>query len=358
MFRFLILLSIYAPLNGQVIFNSEEEIGRDTLFFNSSDVKGIKILGDLFDMRIDSISKDSILTDHKERWDQLSEYQLIRILSVSKKYFWSSDSLIQLVFNKSQGYSRDSLILWLEEGGVAGDERKKIKMIEANKYQIMTEAFNYFGDIREIDLSLRWYAVVASEDEKSYELINVKPKVILSQFQSESGRLDFDINHNREIGSHFLFGCPVALDTGYISNYNYDISYFYPGKSSILSRNNKVKEFSLSALGSATGLGACGGLENYALIAKYFGGSNNDIEFYQDIGSEIIDSLNSCVPELFWHGDLIGDEIPDALFLQKIDNGLRLILFLSDPAPSDKIWIKSAEWILLNEPREDQTVSY
>ena len=85
MFRFLILLSIYAPLNGQVILNSEEEIRRDTLFFNSYNVKGIKILGDLFDMRIDSISKDSILADHEERWDQLSEYQLIRILSVSKK---------------------------------------------------------------------------------------------------------------------------------------------------------------------------------------------------------------------------------------------------------------------------------
>tara|TARA_B100000767_G_scaffold275583_1_gene313482 strand:- start:3281 stop:4342 length:1062 start_codon:yes stop_codon:yes gene_type:complete len=353
MLRFLLLFSIYTPLFGQVILNNEEEIGKETLLVDSSNIEKIEFIGTFFDLVIDSISRDLILSDDKERWDQLSKYQLIRILSVSTKYSWPSDSLIQLVYNKNQGYSRDSLILWLEEGGVAGDERKRIKMIEANKYQIITEAFNYFGDIREIDLSLRWYAVVASEDRESYELINVKPKVILSQFQSESGQLEFDINHNRETGSHFLFGCPVAIDTGYISTYDDDISSFYPGKSSLLSRNNKVKEFSLSALGSVTGLGACGGLENYALVVKYFGGPNNDIELYQDIGPEIIDSLNSCVPELFWHGDLIGDDIPDALFLQKIDNGLRLILFLSDSAPSNKIWIKSAEWILLNEPRED-----
>lgn len=353
MFRFFILFSIYTPLFGQVIFTNDEEIRKDTLVIDSSNIEKIEFSGSFVDLLIDSPLRDSILSDDKERWHQLSAYQLIRILSVSKKYCWPSDSLVRFVHNKSQGYSRDSLILWLEEGGIAGDERKRVEMIEANKYQIITETFNYFGDIGEIDLSLMWYAVVASEDQQSYNLINVKPKVILSQFQSESGQLEFDINHNRENGSHFLFGCPVVIDTGYISTYNNDISSFYPGKSLILSRSNKVKEFSLSALGSVTDLGACGGLENYALVAKYFGGPNNDIEFYQDIGSEIIDSLNICVPELFWHGDLIGDDIPDALFLQKINNGLKLILFLSDPAPSSKIWIKSAEWILLNEPRED-----
>jgi hypothetical protein len=54
----------------------------------------------------------------------------------------------------------------------------------------------------------------------------------------------------------------------------------------------------------------------------------------------------------------LGDKISDALFLQKIDNGLRLILFLSDPSPQDKIWIKSAEWILLNKPLKEESLSY
>ena len=129
MFRFFILFSIYTPLFGQVIFTNDEEIRKNTLVIDSSNIEKIELSGTFVDLLIDSALRDSILSDDKERWYQLSAYQLIRILSVSKKYCWPSDSLVKLVHNKSQGYSRDSLILWLEEGGIAGDERKRVEMI-------------------------------------------------------------------------------------------------------------------------------------------------------------------------------------------------------------------------------------
>jgi hypothetical protein len=111
-------------------------------------------------------------------------------------------------------------------------------------------------------------------------------------------------------------------------------------------------------MGSVTSNGICGSIENYSLIVTISpdGEENNDL--FQDVGPSLVDTINNCVPELFWYGDLLGDKISDALFLQKIDNGLRLILFLSDPSPQDKIWIKSAEWILSNKPLKEGSLSY
>ncbi len=301
---------------------------------------------------IDSVQIKFILSESEEKWYKLSEYQLLRLILISNKYNWASDSLIKIIYDKSPGYSRDSLILWLEEGGIAGDERKKMKLIESNQYQIITEAYNYFGNIGEIDLSLRWYAIVIS-DEGLANILNVNPQIILSQFPSNPGELEFDIRHNRDFGSHFLFGCPFAIDTGSIGFYDPSIPSFYPGKSFTFSQRSKTDRLTLNATGAVSSNGICGSIENYSLIATINRGGKDNNDLFQNIGPSLVDTVNNCVPELFWYGDLLGDKISDALFLQKIDNGLRLILFLSDPSPQDKIWVKSAEWILNNKPLKE-----
>lgn len=351
MLRVLLILLFYSPLIfGQNISEHLSDIKIDN---NAESKLSISQIDSLLKLRQDSIYNRNVLRDIDERWHRLSNNQLIRILWVSSTYNLSRDSLVNVIYSLRQGYSRDSNILWLEEGGLVGDELKRIKMIEANKYQIITEAYNYFGDIRKIDLSLRWYAIVLREDERVWKLENVNPKVVLSQFQSEESEMEFDIQHNRDLGSHFLFGCPVSLDTGFIDDFKNKITSLNPGKTLNLSRDNIGVKFSLNAMGSVTGPGSCGGLKDYSLLVTYYSGLNNEFKITQDIGDQIVDSLNNCVPELFWSGDLMGDDIPDALFLQNISGGLRLVLFLSDPSPLDQIWIKSAEWILLNQPRED-----
>ena len=362
--RRIIILSIF--LISQALFGQLDSL------VNTYSLNGSKLLEDSI-FRIDSIINQkfsiyknldidsdqikSILSETEEKWYQLSEYQLLRLILISNKYKWPSDSLIKIIHGKKSGYSRDSLILWLEEGGIAGDERKRMKLIESNQYQIITEAYNYFGNISEIDLSLRWYAIVIS-DEGITNIFNVNPQIILSQFPLNPGELEFDIRHNRDFGSHFLFGCPIAIDTGYIGVNDPSIPSFYPGKSFTLFQNNNTERLTLNAMGSVLSNGICGSIENYSLIVTISPDVEENNDLFQDIGPSLVDTMNNCVPELFWYGDLLGDKISDALFLQKIDNGLRLILFLSDPSPQDKIWIKSAEWILLNKPLKEESLSY
>ncbi|MFM1884592.1 MAG: hypothetical protein RL168_776 [Bacteroidota bacterium] len=302
-----------------------------------------------------AVDTAAIFGIYKEGWDQLSNNQLIRLLWVAWKYEWPRDSLVAVVHRHPQGYSRDSMIVWLEEGGKAGEERKRIAQIKARRYQIATEAFNYTGDVRQLDLSLMWYGVMANDDGR-WTLGNVKPKVLLSQFQSQPGALEFDIQTNRAQGCHFLFGSPVPLDTvrnwyGGALSYVNDMPTLLPGTAEIMDRPNGSWMYVLLATGAVTGPGKCGGLKDYELQIRNQK-TDQEIALSQNIGAQLVDSVYTCVPELYWSGYLMDDDVPDALFVQEIPRGLRMVLFLSDPAPEGQIWIKSAEWFLYNEESE------
>jgi len=202
-----------------------------------------------------------------------------------------------------------------------------------------------------------WYGVMANDDGH-WSLAQVKPKVLLSQFQSQPGALEFDIQTNRDQGFHFLFGSPVPLDTvrawynGALSYVN-DIPTLFPGTAETFDRPNGSWMYVLLATGAVTGPGKCGGLKDYELQVRNQK-SDAEIALSQNIGAQLVDSVYHCVPELYWSGYLMDDDIPDALFVQEIPGGLRMVLFLSDPAPEGQIWIKSAEWFLYNEPTEGE----
>jgi hypothetical protein len=62
----------------------------------------------------------------------------------------------------------------------------------------------------------------------------------------------------------------------------------------------------------------------------------------------VVDSINTCAPEVFWSGDLMGDGKPDAVLFQKQPGGIRLILYLSDAVPNEQeLWARVAEWSML-----------
>jgi hypothetical protein len=64
-----------------------------------------------------------------------------------------------------------------------------------------------------------------------------------------------------------------------------------------------------------------------------------------DTLATVVDSLSSCPPEVYWSGDLMGDGKPDALLYQKISDGIRVMLYLSDAVPNeDELWARVAEW--------------
>ena len=304
-----------------------------------------------FGLGAQTVDTATVRADRAERWDQLSDNQLIRIEWVARTWTWPADSLTGRMLRTPMGMKRDSLLVWLEEGGPVGEVRKRVEAIKQRRYQVATEAFNYTGDIRGLDLSLYWYGIY--DVEGVWKLRPVRVKAELSEFPSGSGGLEFDIRTNREQGSHFLFGSPVRLDSADLGLVREGFAVLMPGGQadlgSITARDKMYRgNFVLFATGSVQGVGAeCPELRDYQLILGHRMGDRNWAQL--DTLATVVDSLSSCPPEVFWSGDLMGDGKPDALLYQKIPGGIRVMLYLSDAVPNeDELWARVAEWYLSN----------
>ncbi len=297
-----------------------------------------------------SVDTAAVRADRAERWDQLSDNQLIRMEWVARTWSWPADSLTGRMLRTPIGVKRDSLLVWLEEGGPAGETRKRVEAIKQRRYQIATEAFNYKGDLRGLDLSLYWYGIY--DVEGMWKLRPVRVKAELSEFPTgNASGLEFDLKTNREEGSHFLFGSPVRLDSADLGPVREGSAVLLPGSQADLGaitardrmyRGNVV----VYATGMVQGVGAdCPELSGYALIAGVRAADNQWIR--RDTLANVLDSVVVCPPEVHWSGDLMGDGTPDALMFQKTPSGIRLLLFLSDAVPNeDELWARVAEWNL------------
>jgi hypothetical protein len=299
-----------------------------------------------FGLGAQTVDTAAVRADRAERWDQLSDNQLIRIEWVARTWTWPADSLTGRMLRTPMGMKRDSLLVWLEEGGPVGEVRKRVEAIKQRRYQVATEAFNYTGDIRGLDLSLYWYGIY--DVEGVWKLRPVRVKAELSEFPSGSGG-----RTNREQGSHFLFGSPVRLDSADLGLVREGFAVLMPGGQadlgSITARDKMYRgNFVLFATGSVQGVGAeCPELRDYQLILGHRMGDRNWAQL--DTLATVVDSLSSCPPEVFWSGDLMGDGKPDALLYQKIPGGIRVMLYLSDAVPNeDELWARVAEWYLSN----------
>ena len=300
-----------------------------------------------FGLGAQTVDTAAVRADRAERWDQLSDNQLIRVEWVARTWTWPADSLTGRMLRTPMGMKRDSLLVWLEEGGPVGEVRKRVESIKQRRYQVATEAFNYTGDIRGLDLSLYWYGIY--DVEGMWKLRPARVKAELSEFPSGSGGLEFDIRTNREQGSHFLFGSPVRLDSADLGLVREGSAVLMPGGQadlgSITARDKIYRgNYVLFATGSVQGVGAeCPELRDYQLILGHRMGDRNWAQL--DTLATVVDSLSSCPPEVYWSGDLMGDGKPDALLYQKIPGGIRVMLYLSDAVPNeDELWARVAEW--------------
>jgi hypothetical protein len=302
-----------------------------------------------FGLRAQTVDTVAIRADRSERWDQLSDNQLIRLDWAARTWSWKADSVTGQMLRTPLGPKRDSLLVWLEDGGPAGDVRKRVEAIKKRRYQVATEAFNYTGDIRGLDLSLYWYGIYDAEGV--WKLRPVRVKAELSEFPSGSGGLEFDLKTNREEGSHFLFGSPVRLDSADLGLVREGSAVLMPGSQadlgSITARDKMYRgNYVLFATGSVQGVGAdCPELRDYQLILGHREGERSWARL--DTLSPMVDTLSTCPPEVFWSGDLMGDGRPDALLYQKVPGGIRIVLFLSDAVPNEEeLWARVAEWTM------------
>ena len=258
-----------------------------------------------------------------ERWNQLSNGQIIRLAELRKRadFAWKSDTAAVAFFLKlPAGFSRDSALQWHEEGGKTGEERRVKEQWVQRPLQLATEVFNYTGSVESLDFSNLWYAFRASEDEGSLVCATANVNAVLSRVKMNKG-LEFDVVHNRSEGALFLLGVPFALDT-------------------VRARNLQLPSGTpaLFANGIRT-------VQDYALTLV--GQKDQRDQLWEQSFGNWLDSSFVGVPELYLVGDVLNDPLPDALLLRRPKTGgLELTLWVSDDAPNADLWRQAATWFL------------
>ena len=220
-------------------------------------------------------------------------------------------------------------------------------------YNLLTEAYNYCGDVQSIDPGLLWYGIYPKDEKEngnSYRIKSVEVNVLLSKQKLGKG-LEFDIQTTEDERSIFLIGLnsPLAAAKGAEIYDNSEILRFnnrkvYPGQQWRLTQEGEAGIF-LSATGSVETAGPCPDLENYKLVLK---GEKYFLPVEQDITKELVVNGQCGMPEIYWYGDLNGDSVPEIIFVSVYDEKNQFTLFVSDPKLDNVLVRKETEWIISN----------
>lgn len=219
-------------------------------------------------------------------------------------------------------------------------------------YGLLTETYNYCGDVQNIDPGLIWYGIYPKDDDdvnQYHRIKEVEVNVILSKQKIGKQGLEFDIQTTDSERSIFLIGLNQPLATVKNSEIrdNSEILRFnsrkvFPGQQWTLIDNVK-SPITLSATGSVENAGPCPDLKNYKLVLK---GEKYFLPVEQDMTQEIVSKGQCGMPEVYWYGDLNGDEVPEIVFVSVYEDQNQFTLFVSDPKLDNVLVKKEAEWVL------------
>lgn len=229
---------------------------------------------------------------------------------------------------------------------------KPIPTIKKNSdYSIITEAYNYCGDVQKIDPGMVWYGIFPKDDDSEfYRIKNIELEVLLSKQKIGKG-LEFDIQTNQEERSVFLLGFNTVqnkLKEAQITD-NSELLRFnsrkvFPGQQWQIEEYGQP-EITLSATGSVSTTGPCPELTNYRLLLR---GEKYSLPVEQDITNELIENGQCGMPEIYWYGDLNGDKIPEIIFVSVYEDRNQFTLFVSDPSLDNVLLRKETEWVITN----------
>ncbi len=219
---------------------------------------------------------------------------------------------------------------------------------KASNYSLMTETYNYCGDVSSLDPGMLWYAILpkAERGGLNYRIKKVEVDVVLSKQKVGKG-LEFDIITQDEERSIFLFGLNRPMDINSIQiedqsdRYRYGGRKVYPGQQMALTSGKNA--ISLVATGSVEGSGPCPALSEYKLMLK---GKKYFLDVNQDITKALVNNGQCGMPEVYWYGDLTGDDVPEIIFVSVYEEKNQFTLFVSNPNRDDILLEKSAEWIV------------
>lgn len=287
-----------------------------------------------------------------------------------------TDSIINVLYQQPTRGAQDSIIAWLKAGrpdptamrskekvSVVKDTRttpvpvpvETTKPIETTpkekklKFEILTESFNYCGDVNSIDPSKIWYAMYPGES--GFTVKRIELQVMLSKVKITK-KLEFDIMTNRMEGAYFMFSSSKTLDTSKVYQWlpeqfpNIVNTPLLPGVSGDLppfGEGINQGNVMVYATGNVIDIGKCTEVENYQLKINA-----------QEPGREIKQTLNSLfstmgdcnIPELYWFGDLNEDNYTDLIFVSPGKEQNVFTLLLSDLNLQSGLYRVESEWTL------------
>lgn len=231
-----------------------------------------------------------------------------------------------------------------EEGDAPVAETTK-----SSAYHLMTETYNYCGDVTKIDPGLLWYGFYPPDPNKKGQYVTIKQtevNVVLSKTKVGKG-LEFDIETSESDRSIFLIGLnrPLEARSINIEDHSEQLRYagrkVFPGQELVLGKTEKP--ITLTATGSVESSGPCPELSNYKLMLK---GEKYFLPVEQNLTEEIIYTGQCGMPEIYWYGDFTGDGVPEIIFVSVYKEKNHFTLFISDPKQDNILVRKEAEWII------------
>ncbi|HAD96640.1 MAG TPA: hypothetical protein DCG19_04490 [Cryomorphaceae bacterium] len=241
----------------------------------------------------------------------------------------------------------DTSVTDTPKGEVSVKPEKETPKTREITYSLLTETYNYCGEVKGIDPGLIWYGIYPRDEDNggtTYRIKRVDVNVMLSK-QKVGKKLEFDVLTDEEERSIFLLGVNqlLPLEQNSIED-NSDLlrmngRKIFPGQQwDLTGEPTKMK---LSATGSVESTGPCPDLKNYRLTlsgTKYF------LPVNQNITEELNDNGQCGMPEIYWFGDLNGDDVPEMIFVSVYEDRNRFTLFVSDPTLDNALVVKKAHW--------------
>lgn len=212
----------------------------------------------------------------------------------------------------------------------------------ASQVKLALEMHNYCGSVQDINPGLEWYGFYPSGDESdAYQIKAVELRLLVSKRQLYEP-LEYDISTEKEERSHFLLGLDRSLKLNAMEIADHEQELRYRGRGLLPGQVWKMggkENIQLEAVGSVRQAGDCPEIEDYRLSISW---QQQGQRKEQDL-STLLPQSDSCnLADLYWYGDLSGDEQADFILVSQVDTAQIFSLFTSDAGdPQNLVKLKS-----------------
>jgi len=304
---------------------------------------------------INSPNTVSSKTESQEVWvEKFTLKNLAAINALVVKDYKKLDSVLTLLTKVASTHGYEKLIGKSKPDidSLFGSGIKPVPVVSpevkvpALRYQLLTEASNYCGDIRTLDPGRMWYAVY--REGNLFKMRRAELMVVKSKYNM-SATMEFDIRAEGETENAFLISGDKPLNTNwsvYLPDeyFVYNPKMLYPGQKTEIyaaQPGESLFNINLMALGNVVDFVNCPVIKDYKLLAI---GEMHDKLITQNL-TPSFQYLGECgMPEIYWFGDINQDNYPDIIFAAMGQEGAYFVLFMSDDKNENVLYRKADEW--------------